>query len=82
MAYLGSRGIFVPRRHVREAFSRADPQGEATQWSMAIKQHVYNVTRPLGLWHFDGNLLVKWHIVGHGCEDGFTPTYLLCSANK
>ena len=30
MGYLGSRGIFAPRHHVREALSQVDPQGVAT----------------------------------------------------
>ena len=30
MGYLGSRGIFVPRYHVREALSQVDPQGVGT----------------------------------------------------
>ena len=37
MGYLGSRGIFVPRHRMREALSRVDPQGVATQWCMATK---------------------------------------------
>jgi hypothetical protein len=83
--YIGAKGIFIPRRRVREALARVDPQGVAMRWHMAIKRRVYNVSRPLGLWHFDGNhKLVKWRFVVHGCVDGFTriPVYLSCSTNN
>ena len=37
MGYLGSRGIFVTRHHVRDVLSRVDRQRVATQWCTAIK---------------------------------------------
>ena len=46
---------------------------------------MYNVNRPLGLWHFDGNhKLVRWRFVVHGCVDGFSriPVFLSCSTNN
>ena len=52
---------------------------------MAIKRRVYNVSRQLCLWHFDGNhKLVKWLFVVHGCVDGYTriPVYLACCTNN
>ena len=36
MGYLGSRGIFVTRHHVRKVLSQVDPQEVATRWCMAI----------------------------------------------
>ena len=83
--YLGAKSIFIPRRRVREALVRVDPEGVAIRWRIAIKRRVYNVSRPLGLWHFDGNhKLVKWRFVVHGCVDGYTriPVYLACSTNN
>ena len=81
MRYLNSRGIFFCRHCMREALSQVYPQGVATQWCTATKRPVYNVTRLLRLWHFDGNCkLVKWRFVVHGFVDGFTriPVYLSC----
>ena len=85
--YIGAKGIFIPRRRVREslAIARVDPQGVVMRWHMAIKRRVYNVSSPLGLWHFDGShKLVKWRFVVHGCVDGFSriPVYLSCSTNN
>ena len=83
--YLGATGVFIPRRRVRLALARVDPQGVPIRWPLAIKRQVYNVSRPMGLWHFDRNYkLVKWRFVVHGCVDGFTriPVYLSCSANN
>ena len=83
--YLSARGIFLPRRRVRESLSRVDPLAVAARRCKAIKRRVYNVRRPLGLWHFDGNhKLVKWRLVVHGCVDGFSriPVFLSCSTNN
>ena len=83
MRYLGSKGIFVPKHHERSSFKSNNPQGVVTWWCTAIKWCVYNITRPLRLWHFDGNhKLVKWHFVVHRWEEGFTPVYLPCNANN
>ena len=85
VGYLASRGIFLPRRRVRESLSRVDPLAVAERRCKAIKRRVYNVSRPLGLWHFDGNhKLVKWRFVVHGCVDGFSriPVFLSCSTNN
>ena len=85
IGYLSARGIFLPRRRVRESLSRVDPLAVAAQRCKAIRRRVYNVKRPLGLWHFDGNhKLVKWRFVVNGCVDGFTrlPVFLSCSTNN
>lgn len=67
VGYLGARGIFVPRHRVREVLSRVDPRAVGAVRCKPIKRHVYNVFRPLGLWHFDGNCkLLKWRFVVHG----------------
>ena len=82
---LSARGIFLPRGWVRESLSRVDPLAVAARRCKAIKRRVYNVKRPLGLWHLDGNhKLVKWHFVVHGCVDGFSqlPVFLSCSTNN
>ena len=83
--YFGARGIFLPRRRIRESLSRVDPLAVAARRCKAIKRRVYNVSRPLGLWHFDGNhKLEKWRFVVHGCVDGFSriPVFLSCSTNN
>ena len=85
IGYLSARGIFLPRGRVRESLSRVDPLAVAARRCKAIKRRVYNVKRPLGLWHFDGNhKLVKWRFVVHGCVDGFSrlPVFLSCSTNN
>ena len=72
VGYLSARGIF-PGRRVRESLSRVDPLAVAARRCKAIKRRVYNVNRPLGLWHFDGNhKLVRWRFSVHGCVDGFS----------
>ena len=43
------------------------------------------MSRPLALWHFDGNhKLIRWRFVIHGCVDGFSriPVYLVCNTNN
>lgn len=64
IGYLGARDVFLPRRRVRESLSRVDPLAVTARRCKAIKRRVYNVNRPLGLWHFDGHhKLVKWRLV-------------------
>ena len=85
IGYLGARDIFLPRRRVRESLSRVDPLAVTARRCKTIKRRLYNVNRPLGLWHFDGHhKLVKWRFVVHGCVDGFSrlPVFLSCSTNN
>lgn len=85
VGYLSARGIFLPRRRVRESLSRVDPLAVAARRCKVIKRRVYNVNRPLGLWHFDGNhKLVRWRFVVHGCVDGFSriSVFLSCSTSN
>ena len=83
--YLQARNIHVQRRRVRESLSRVDPLGIQARHCRTVHRRIYNVSRPLALWHFDGNhKLIRWRLVVHGCVDGYTriPVYLKCSNNN
>ena len=83
--YLRAKDLFLPRSRIRESLRRVDPLGVAARRCGAIKRRVYDVTRPLALWHLDGNhKLVKWRMVVHGCVDGYSriPVFLKCSTNN
>ena len=83
--FLAARSIKLPRQRVRESLQRVDPLGVAARKSRAIHRRVYCVSRPLALWHFDGNhKLVRWRFVVHGCVDGFSriPVYLDCHTDN
>ena len=85
VGYLAARNIKVPRQRVRESLKRVDPLGVAARKCRSIHRRVYCVSRPLALWHFDGNhKLVRWRLVIHGCVDGFSriPVYLDCHTNN
>ena len=53
--YLRARNIHVQRRRVRESLTRVDPLGIQARRCRTVHRRVYNVSRPLALWHFDGN---------------------------
>lgn len=83
--YLAARNIRIPRQRVRESLQRVDPLGVAARKCRSIHRRVYCVSRPLALWHFDGNhKLIRWRFVVHGCVDGFSriPVYLTCRTNN
>ena len=83
--YLAARNIKIPRHRIRESLQRVDPLGVAARKCKAIHRRVYSVSRPLALWHFDGNhKLIRWRLVVHGCVDGFSriPVYLICHTNN
>ena len=83
--YLASRDIKVPRQRLRQSLQRVDPLGVSVRKCKAIYRRVYSVSRPLALWHFDGNhKLIRWRFVIHGCVDGFSriPVYLACNTNN
>ena len=83
--YLRARNIHVQRRRVRESLTRVDPLGIQARRCRTVHRRVYNVSRPLALWHFDGHhKLIRWRLVVHGCVDGYTriPVYLKCSTNN
>ena len=83
--YLRARNIHVQRRRVRESLTRVDPLGIQARRCRTVHRRVYNVSRPLALWHFDGNhKLIRWRLVVHGCVDGYTrlTVYLKCSNNN
>ena len=85
LGYLRSRKIYVQRSRVRESLNRIDPIGVIARRCRCVHRRTYNVTRPLGLWHIDGNhKLVKWRLVVHGCVDGYSrnPVFLACSVNN
>ena len=54
--YLASRNVKVPRERLRQSLQRVDPVGESVRSCRAIHRRVYSLSRPLALWHFDGNL--------------------------
>ena len=79
--YLRSVNIHVQRSRIRESLSRVDALGVLARGCRAVHRRVYSVSRPLALWHFDGNhKLIRWRFVVHGCVDGYTriPVYLKC----
>lgn len=83
--YLAARNIKLPRCRIRESLQRVDPLGVAARKCNAIHRRIYNVSRPLALWHFDGNhKLIRWRFVVHGCVDGYSriPVYLICHTNN
>ena len=83
--YLAARGIRVRRQRLRDSLQRVDPVGVALRRCPAIRRRTYSVSRPLSLWHFDGNhKLVRWRFVVHGCVDGHSRLlmYLQCSTNN
>ena len=83
--YLVSRNVKVPREWLRQSLQRVYLVGVSVRSCRAIHRRVYSVSRPLALWHFDGNhKLIRWRFVVHGCVDGFTriPVYLACSTNN
>lgn len=83
--YLRAMEIRVQRRRVRESLSRVDALGILARRCRTVHRRVYNVSRPLALWHLDGNhKLIRWRFVVHGCVDGYTriPVFLACSSNN
>lgn len=85
VGYLRSRKIYVQRYRVRDSLNRIDPIGVIARKYRCVHRRAYNVTRPLGLWHLDGNhKLIKWRFVVHGCVDGYSrlPVFLACNTNN
>ena len=83
--YLRAMNIHVQRCRVRDSLTRVDPLGILAWRSRTVHRRVYNVCRPLALWHFDGNhKLIRWRLVVHGCVDGYSriPVFLKCSNNN
>lgn len=83
--HLASRSIKVPRARIRDSLRRVDPLGIAARKCQSIHRRVYCVSRPLALWHLDGNhKLIRWRFVVHGCVDGYTriPVFLHCHMNN
>ena len=79
--YLRSVNIHVQRSRSRESLSRVDDARRCR----AVHRRVYSVSRPLALWHLDGNhKLIRWRFVVHGCVDGYTRilVYLKCGNNN
>ena len=83
--YVLARGIKVSRERIRDSLRRVDPIGVLVRRINAIHRRSYMVSRPLALWHLDGNhKLIRWSFVVHGCIDGYTriPVFLKCSTNN
>ena len=83
--YLRAIHINVQRSCVRESLTRVDALGIVARRCRTVHRRVYNVSRPLALWHVDGNhKLIHWRFVVHGCVDGYTriPVFLKCSNNN
>ena len=83
--YLRSMNIRIQRSRIRQSLTRVDPLGVVARRCRAVHRRVYNVSRPLALWHLDGNhKLIRWRFVVHGCVDGYSriPVFLRCSNNN
>ena len=63
--------------------SMLDTQGTRVQ--RLIIRRSYNVPSPTSLWHIDSHhSLIRWHLVVHGCIDGYSclVLYLNCADNN
>ena len=83
--YLRAMHINVQRSRMREFLVRVDALKIAARRCRTVHRGVYNVSRPLALWHLDGShKLIRWRFVVHGCVDGYTriPGFLKCSNNN
>ena len=59
MGALGSRGIKVPRRHVRQMVHKVEPISAALQWHSKIKHKPHSVPGPNSLWHIGENDVIN-----------------------
>ena len=78
-------GIMVSRRRIRESLRRVDPVGVEARVRKVLHCRKYSVQSPNDLWHIDGyHKLIRWHIVIHGCIDGYSRmiTFLRASTNN
>ena len=78
-------GIMVSRRRIRESLKRVDPFGVEARLRNVLHRRKYSVQSPNYLWHIDGyHKLNRWHIVIHGCIDGYSRmiTFLRASTNN
>ena len=86
--FLRSNNVRIPRRRLREAIQRVDPDGLQHRRSLLhrrIKRRVYSVPAPHNLWHIDGNhKLIRWSMVIHCGIDGFSRScvYIRCANNN
>lgn len=86
--YLRSKKVKIPRRRLREAIRRVDPDGLNERKSLLqrrVKRRVYSVPNPHYLWHIDGNhKLIRWGMVIHCGIDGYSRAcvYLNCANNN
>ena len=53
--HLRQRGIHVTQARIQSSMHRVDPEGVTLRWREAIQRRKYRVSRPLALWHIDGN---------------------------
>lgn len=85
MGHLRSRGVIVPRHHLRDSIVRIDPLSSQLRWRDAVQRRTYSVPHANSLWHIDGHhKLIRWKFVVHGGIDGFSRliVYLSCSTNN
>ena len=83
--HLVTRGLLVPRSHLRASIHRVDPENTAARRSVTIRRRVYFADGPNAIWHIDGNhKLIRWRFVVHGGIDGYSRTvvFLRCSTNN
>ena len=75
----------VSRKRIRESLRRVDPFGVEAHVRNVLHHIKYSVPSHNDLWHIDGyHRLIWWHIVIHGCIDGYSRmiTFLRASANN
>ncbi len=82
---LRSQGLYIQRQRIRDSLHRVDPSGVKARSRGLLHRRVYRVESPNSLWHLDGyHKLIRWHIVIHGCIDGYSRliTFLKASNNN
>ena len=70
---LEAQGINVPQHRLRESIHRIDLKHSSSRWHQKIRRRTYYVPGPNSLWHIDSHhSLICWHVVVHGCIDGYS----------
>ena len=55
---LNSRGIFIPRRKIREALHEVDPIATSLRWAPRIERRPYSVPGVNALWHLGNSRIL------------------------
>ena len=83
--HLTSKGIFVPRKRLRESLRRVKAEGRNERQLSTISRRRYFSPCPNYVWHMDStHKLVKWRFVVHACIDGYSRfiTFCKCATNN